>query len=90
MCPKTPYYALPVLCLLSDCLLQEVSADRQNLVPTGTIWSADESDKVPTGIFECRWQFCLAGGALQDAESLFQHFGNFQKDKAVQTEATRV
>ena len=90
MCPKTPCHALSVLCLLSNCLLQEVSADRQNLVPTGTIWSADEPDKVPTGILECRWQFCLAGGALQDAESLLQHFGNFRKDKAVQTEAIRV
>ena len=89
MCPKTPCYELSVLCLLSDCLLQEVSADRQNLVPTGIIWSADEPDKVPTGILECRWQFCLDGGALQAAESLFQHFGNFQKAKAVQTEATR-
>ncbi|KAF5947094.1 hypothetical protein HYC85_017322 [Camellia sinensis] len=67
----------------------EVSADRQNLVPTGTIWSADESDKVPTGISECRWQFCLAGGALQDAESLFQHFGNFQKDKAIKNRDTK-
>ena len=76
--------------LLSNCLLQEVSADRQNLVPTGTIWSADESDKVPTGISECRWHFCLAGGALQNARNLLQHFGNFQKDKTVQTEATRV
>ena len=90
MCPRTPYHALSVLCLLSNCLLQEVSADRQNLVPTGTIWSADESDKVPMGILKCRWQFCLAGGALQDARSLLQYFGNFQKDKAVQTEATGV
>ena len=90
MCTKTPYYALLVICLLSNCQLQEVSADRQNLVPTGTSGNADESDKVPMGILKCRWQFCLAGGALQDARSLFQYFGNFQKDKAVQTEATRV
>ena len=90
MCPKTPCYALSVPCLLSNCLLQEVSADRQNLVPTGTIWNADESDKVPMRILKCRWQFCLAGGALQDARSLFQYFGNFQKDKAVQTEEAGV
>ena len=90
MCLKSPCHALSVLCLLSNCLLQEVSADRQNLVPTGTIWSADESNKVPMVIVKCRWQFCLAGGALQDARSLLQYFGNFQKGKAVQTEATGV
>ena len=76
--------------LLSNRLLQEVSADRQNLVPTGTFWSADEPDKVQTGSVKCRRKLCLAGGALQNARNLLQHFGNFQKDKTVQTEATRV
>ena len=52
---RTPCHALSVLCLLSNCLLQEVSADRQNLVPTGNLWSADESNK-------CRWKFWSAGG----------------------------
>ncbi|KAF5933154.1 hypothetical protein HYC85_029325 [Camellia sinensis] len=80
----------PIFDRPQDLDVTEFYADRQNLVPTGTIWSADESDKVPMRILKCRWQFCLAGGALQDAESLFQYFGNFQKDKAVQTEATRI
>ena len=45
---------------------------------------------MPMGIVKCRWELCPAGGALQDARNLLQYFGNFQIDKAVQTEAAGV
>ena len=41
-------------------------------------------------VVNCRWEFPLANGALQHARNLFWSFGNFQKDKAVQTEAAGV
>ena len=45
---------------------------------------------MPVEILKCRWEFCPAGGALQDVRNLLQCFDNFQKDKAVQTEAAGV
>ncbi|KAF5932154.1 hypothetical protein HYC85_028325 [Camellia sinensis] len=45
---------------VARCHRLEVSADRQNLVPTGTIWSADESNKVPMRTVKCRWwRLCI-------------------------------
>ena len=57
------------LLLLSNCPLQELSADRQYNVPTGTVFwpiasrAADGHYKQPVGISSSRWYFsvCMEG-----------------------------
>ena len=48
-------HTLSVLCCCQNCLLQEVSADRQHSVPTGYLFSADS-------FISSRWILYTAGG----------------------------
>ena len=89
MCLKS-HAILSVLCLLSKlssagsfCRPAEFSADRQSLKCR---WLQEQ----PVEIVKCRWEFCLAGGALQSARTLSRSVGNYHKDRAVQTEVAEI